>query len=115
MGKRYLEIEVTKEQTSSIYLEVDEEDPRFAEIFKAIKAKELGKMFQRHRMPEEIHKLVLLEASDLDDLDWSDPDYSASWFPIETTEKTAKDYGVTEVTPLTQEKAEESGHSGPSE
>lgn len=108
MTKRYLRVDVTKELYSEIYLEVDKSDPHFTELLKETKReKALDKytsMLKSKRLPEEIHKLVLQEASELDDLDWGPADFSASWFPAEVTKDEAEKYGITQIPPQEEKK-----------
>lgn len=103
MTKRYLRVDVTKELYSEIYLEVDESDTRFSELLKhSNKLKWEDRIHQR--LSEEIHKLVLQEASELDDLDWGPADFSASWFPTEVTKDEAEKYGIVQIPPQEEKK-----------
>lgn len=105
MGKKYLRVEVTKEVHSDVYLEIDENDPRFLPLLQNPTWE--ARLEKGLCLPEDIHAKVIKIVKTYDEGEWEAVDFSASYYPIIISEEEAKNYFYTTIDPLTKKEKDE--------
>lgn len=95
MAKRYLRVEVTKEQVSNVYLCIDDEDPRYKTYL--ISRTACQDFLVGPALPDDLHKLALKEARGLEEEGRGLLHCSASWYPYEVKAEEAEEHSVIRV------------------